>query len=196
MSISETIWSSFQNITVSAASLDALCENIRVLIGENSGLLLIDGAGEKSPDDNGWSYSVYEQLYNIRKNSRKNGRSSGCITISLQLTCADKGGEWPHGRQAKVIGAYSPVADDFWSFKQAEFDTTGRYEGAKSAGLRWDWEEYPQAWFFAVPLGALKSESDVRRLLVVPLLQMIEGESAEAVLGVISSEICIPPSDV
>lgn len=196
MSISETIWSSAQNIEVSVAGFTSLHENIALLMGEHSGDLLIHSAGEHSPGANKWSCAVYDRRYTIRKNARKNGKSAGSITISLQLTCADKGGNWPNGRQAKVIAGYSPEPDDFWIFEADGFDTTGMLEGAKSAKWRWDWTDDLRMWFFAVPLGALKNESDVRRLLVVPLMQMIGGESAEVALGGISSEICMPPSDV
>lgn len=194
------IWQSTRNIMDSSAGFEALWEGIERLILQRLAEKHIEHDDSAQIEQTDWASALWVNYFKLRKSSHWKAKTVGRISIGFQQTSDASELDWQDGKRAKILVGYvgSDEAFDFGTDfpnagGEAEYmlddGTAQRYY---SDGLRWQAESAPE-WFFAVPLNSLENDSAIQRLIVHPLLRMIDGATSEEALGPVRDEICVPP---
>ncbi len=187
------IWQSAQDMLDLMAELDPLCQAIEAELTRDGQEILIRACTGEDAPQSGPSFPVLVRYFDQLEMRREKPRRRGSLTIGLQMTGSDVGTDWPHGRSAKIVAAYSPRPADWWQLDADTPNSVGEIEGTTPSGPRWEVEDDPAQWFFAVPVDALTGPEAIRRLLVDPLLAMIGGTDGATACAGLEAGICHPP---
>ena len=198
------LWQAARMIRETEYALDAIVDTLDALLSEKKGEAVCfkyDGAlGERDYDR--WLEAEYTTFYKVTDNARnKKGPKErlGTVTLKTQLyskSCDDS----PTFGRARLFVAYSEGPDNQWEVADLDLDNDGRFENCRPRdGRRWYWVEDGEipgdSWFYCVPLTSLEDRGSLERIVVKPLVALVEGKDEnEAFAEVKTDELLMPPA--
>lgn len=188
------LFQSAQNLRQSAPDLDALMESLWEAIEANKFFGEIEDLGDEDAGGNGkWLATAYaynaavlsysERLPGQRGPSKK-PKPIGTLTFIVRLCNSGSGEEhteqWPWLDQACLILGWHPKdnPDDNWEINNFEPEDENLAAIFHIENGLWAWREHDEnyAYFFAIPIFALRNENDLKRFALVPLKRLFDSD--------------------
>ena len=148
----------------------------------------IEDAGEEDEsDETDWVTWACSGNAKVRVRKAKRGRASfaGTVTCIIRLCGSEDAAEqdpgWPWLNQACLIMGWHKN-DDFWYLENFEPANVANVHH-RGDGL-WAWQDADDkgdyAFFFALPIFALRDEGELKRLALTPLKVLFEADDPRA----------------
>lgn len=184
---SQMLFDSAANVMRSAQNLDTLFSSLYdILSTTDFGGRNEDDSGSDSSAGNDWITPVYSANILVKQLGRGNRPPRGRITYLVRLSGVeddDRALDWPWQSHACVIVGWHHGAKHSWA--PEDFEPSQRGSIHHIGNGIWGWGNGPQTvangYFFVLPLFALRSDNDLRRLVAQPLRALFVAEDPRTV---------------